>query len=70
MRAILVANVKGGCGKTTVATHLAAAFAAGGLNTVLADADRQRSSLLWCEMRPGHAAPIAPLDWRDRKSVV
>ena len=66
MRAILVANVKGGCGKTTVATHLAAAFAAGGLNTVLADADRQRSSLLWCEMRPGHAAPIAPLDWSRR----
>ncbi|MEM7442601.1 MAG: ParA family protein [Pseudomonadota bacterium] len=63
MLTILVANVKGGCGKTTIATHLAAAFANGGLNTVLADADRQRSSLGWLKRRPKADAAITGQDW-------
>ncbi len=63
MLSVLVANTKGGCGKTTIATHLAAAFAAGGLPTALADLDRQRSSLGWLRRRPDWAAPIAGLDW-------
>ncbi|MEQ9607829.1 MAG: division plane positioning ATPase MipZ, partial [Kiloniellaceae bacterium] len=33
MITVLVANTKGGCGKTTVATHLAAAFAGAGLRS-------------------------------------
>lgn len=61
---ILVSNLKGGCGKTTVATNLAAAFAVGGLSTALADVDRQRSSLSWLKLRPTIAAPIHALDWR------
>ena len=65
MISILVANTKGGCGKTTVATHLAAAFAGAGHRTALADADRQRSSLEWTRLRPGTAAPVAALDWVD-----
>jgi chromosome partitioning protein len=60
---ILVANAKGGCGKTTIATQLAAALAAAGHATALADADRQRSSLGWLARRPPRAAPIAGLDW-------
>ena len=60
---VLVANTKGGCGKTTVSTHLAAAFAGAGQRTALADADRQRSSLEWTRLRPGTAPPIAGLDW-------
>lgn len=63
MIAILVANIKGGCGKTTVATHLAAAYAKDGYATVLADVDRQRSSLGWLERRPVSAPPIHGLDW-------
>jgi chromosome partitioning protein len=63
MIVVLVANTKGGCGKTTVSTHLAAAFAGDGHRTALADADRQRSSLEWTRLRPGTAAPIAGLDW-------
>ena len=63
MLTVLVANIKGGCGKTTTATHLAAAFAGARLTTALADGDRQRSSLRWLEARPQGAAPIAGLDW-------
>jgi chromosome partitioning protein len=63
MLTVLVANIKGGCGKTTTATHLAAAFATSRLATALADGDRQRSSLRWLEARPEAAAPIRGLDW-------
>lgn len=63
MLSILVANVKGGVGKTTIATHLAAAFAAEGHRTVLAEVDKQRSALGWLERRPKAAAPILGLDW-------
>ncbi len=60
---ILVTNTKGGCGKTTIATNLAAAFATAGFATGLADVDRQRSSLGWLGSRPASAAPIVGLDW-------
>ncbi|MGQ9365609.1 nucleotide-binding protein [Azospirillum sp. ST 5-10] len=63
MRTILVANIKGGCGKTTIATHLAAAYACAGHATVLADLDRQRSSLGWVERRPATAGALVGLDW-------
>ncbi len=52
MLRILIASSKGGCGKSTVATNLAAHFAQSGKNTVLADSDRQGSSYRWCERRP------------------
>jgi chromosome partitioning protein len=65
MITVLVANPKGGCGKTTIATHLAAAFAGAGLRAGLADADRQGSSLGWLKARPQDAAAIQALDWRD-----
>ena len=63
MLAVLVANIKGGCGKTTIATHLAAAFAGAGHATVLADADRQRSSLGWLERRPASVPAVTGIDW-------
>lgn len=63
MLSVLVGNIKGGCGKTTIATHLAAAFAAQGLKTAIGDCDRQRSSLNWLKRRAETAAPILGLDW-------
>ena len=63
MKSVLIVNPKGGCGKTTIATNLAAAFANWGLSTALADTDSQRSSLDWLKSRPATAAPIVGLDW-------
>ena len=62
MLIVAVANTKGGCGKTTVATHLAAHFAVKGLRTGLADLDRQQSARAWLGRRPAAAAPIAGVD--------
>ena len=63
MRTILVANTKGGCGKTSIATNLAAAFAKAGHVTQLADVDRQRSALGWLKRRPADRPAIDGLDW-------
>jgi len=52
MKRLLVANAKGGSGKTTVATNLAGLFAAKRLRTVLADMDRQLSATRWLARRP------------------
>lgn len=65
MKTILVANRKGGCGKTIVAITLAAALAAQGLRVALADADRQKSATRWLKHRPDAAAPIRVVDWSD-----
>jgi chromosome partitioning protein len=60
---ILVANRKGGCGKSTIATNLAAAYAIGGLRVALADLDKLHCSTDWLAERPEHVAPIRALDW-------
>ena len=69
MLTVLVTNTKGGCGKTTIATGIAAAFANSGFRTALADCDRQRSSLGWLDRRSGQAPPIAALDWSKNYSA-
>ncbi len=51
MRAVLVANPKGGAGKTTLATNLAGYFAHQGKRTTVCDLDRQQSSLRWMAFR-------------------
>ncbi|MDO8344082.1 MAG: AAA family ATPase [Cellvibrio sp.] len=49
---ILVINGKGGSGKTTVSTNLAAWLAKRGETTVLVDADPQGSASYWLSSRP------------------
>ncbi len=60
---VLVANLKGGCGKTVLATTLASALAVRGGRVALADADRQKSALRWAKRRPDGAASLEALDW-------
>jgi len=62
MRTVLVANRKGGCGKTVAAVTLAAALAQEG-RVALADADAQKSALRWLKARPDDAPFIEALDW-------
>ncbi|MEQ8207089.1 MAG: ParA family protein [Woeseia sp.] len=59
MRHIMVMNAKGGCGKSTLATNIAAYFANEGLAVALADFDPQRSGLDWIERRPDNRPSIA-----------
>ena len=62
MPVVVVANPKGGVGKTTVATNIAGYFASRGHPVMLGDADRQQSSRLWLGLRPAGARPIASWD--------
>jgi chromosome partitioning protein len=59
MRTILVANPKGGSGKTTLATNLAGWLAGKRQRVVLRDLDAQRSSTEWLERRPALFPRIA-----------
>ena len=70
MLRVLVTNMKGGCGKTTIATNLAAAFSAGGFRD---RARRGRPPALqpaWLKLRDGQSRPISSLDWRKEVGEV
>jgi chromosome partitioning protein len=62
MPVVVIANPKGGVGKTTLATNVAGYFASQGHAVMLGDADRQQSSRLWLGLRPPAARPIATWD--------
>ncbi|HSR66201.1 MAG TPA: ParA family protein [Xanthomonadaceae bacterium] len=62
MKTILVASSKGGVGKSTLATHLAAHAALAGQRTVLVDADPQGSSTRWAQKRAGLESAVLPVD--------
>ena len=52
MPVIVVANPKGGVGKSTLSSNIAAYFANQGHAVMLGDVDRQQSSRLWLRLRP------------------
>jgi chromosome partitioning protein len=62
MPVIVIANPKGGVGKSTIATNLAGYFAKQGHQVMLGDADVQQSSRAWLALRPGSLPPIAAWD--------
>ncbi len=65
MKAILIANPKGGSGKTTLATNLAGLLAARGEKVFLWDLDRQQSSRNWLSLRPADRPVIHRLDAKE-----
>jgi chromosome partitioning protein len=67
MPIVLIANPKGGVGKSTAATNLAGYFARRGHATMLGDLDRQQSALAWLKIRPATLPSIASWDRSDEK---
>jgi chromosome partitioning protein len=67
MPIVLIANPKGGVGKSTAATNLAGYFARRGHATMLGDLDRQQSALAWLRIRPPTLPRIASWDRSDEK---
>lgn len=65
MPVVLIANPKGGVGKSTLATQVAGYFASRGHAVMLGDVDRQQSSRLWLGLRPSQVAPIRGWDAED-----
>jgi chromosome partitioning protein len=68
MKTVLVASSKGGAGKTTIATHLAAQSAIDGLRTALVDADPQASSTRWAQKRAGLDSAVLAFDGTRRRA--
>ncbi len=58
MKAILVANPKGGSGKTTLATNIAGHLASRRQRVALLDLDRQKSATQWIASRSAHLSHI------------
>jgi chromosome partitioning protein len=54
----LVLNPKGGCGKSTLVTNIAAAYAQRGPQPAVMDFDPQASTMAWLERRPADLPPI------------
>lgn len=69
MPVIVIANPKGGVGKSTFATNLVGYYAAQGKNVMLGDIDVQQSSRGWLGLRPAHLAPISPWELKDCQVV-
>jgi len=65
MPVIVVANPKGGVGKTTLSTNLAGYLAARGQAVMLGDVDRQQSSRTWHGLRPAGLPRIAAWEASD-----
>ncbi len=62
MPVVVVANPKGGVGKSTLSTNIAGYFARAGHAVMLGDADRQQSARLWLGLRPPAARAISTWD--------
>lgn len=70
MKRIIVLNPKGGSGKTTLATNLAANFAIAGYHPALMDLDPQGSSTRWLKKRPKDRAAVHGIAGFERSATV
>jgi chromosome partitioning protein len=68
MQAILVANPKGGSGKTTMSTNVAGYLAAIGKHVMMLDLDRQKSANLWLAQRDISLPIIWPMQSEKEKT--
>lgn len=69
-RTIVVINSKGGSGKTTLASNIAAYYAIEGKKVALVDFDRQKSALDWLADRPENRPEITGIDGTKRSATV
>lgn len=70
MRTILVMNSKGGSGKTTIATNIAAYYALRGHAVALVDFDQQASATDWLAARPKNRPPIVGVEaWKGNARI-
>ncbi len=67
MRAILIANPKGGSGKTTLSTNIAAYLASRGKRVAILDLDRQKSASQWLANRPSNLPYIGLMQSEGEK---
>jgi chromosome partitioning protein len=73
VKAILIANPKGGSGKTTLSTNIAGYLASRGQRVAILDLDRQKSATQWLANRPLHLPSVelmqseveknSPVEW-------
>jgi len=66
MQTILVANPKGGSGKTTLSTNIAGYLASTGKHVAILDLDKQKSANLWLAQRDGSLPIIWPLQGESK----
>ena len=55
---VVILNPKGGCGKSTLATNIAASYAQSGPVPAIMDYDPQGSTIAWLDRRPGDLPDI------------
>lgn len=70
MPVIVIANPKGGVGKSTLATNVAGALAHAGHAVMLGDVDRQQSARRWLALRPPQLPPIRSWDVASDSTLV
>ena len=69
MKVILIANPKGGSGKTTLSTNVAGYLAARGQRVTMLDLDRQKSATQWLANRPFELPTIELLQTGEEKQI-
>lgn len=67
MKTILIANPKGGSGKTTLSVNIAGYLANRGQHVAMLDLDRQQSAALWLATRSGDLPHIRTLNAKKKQ---